>query len=116
MKASYPALAVAIVFATIVFASTRPGTAAPTKATTDTLRQLEADFMKATQQKGSAGYMSYYADNAVELPNGRPAIAGKVEITKGMSFLDNKDNQLMWTPVGADISSSGDLGYTFGTY
>jgi len=97
-----------------------PGTvfsgSASTKATAETLKQLEADFMKAAAEKGSAGYMSYYADDAVELPNGGPAIPGKENIAKGMGFLDDKNNRLIWTPVGADISASGDLGYTYGTY
>jgi ketosteroid isomerase-like protein len=39
-----------------------------------------------------------------------------VEIAKTMGFLDDKNNQLIWTPVGADISGSGDLGYTYGSY
>jgi ketosteroid isomerase-like protein len=60
--------------------------------------------------------VSYYADDAVEVPNGAPLIQGKVEIAKGMGFLDDKNNRLIWTPVGADISASGDLGYTYGTY
>lgn len=72
--------------------------------------------MKAAEEKGSQGYMSYYADDAVEVPNGAPVIQGKVEISKGMGFLDNKDNRLTWTPVGGDISTSGDLGYTYGNY
>ena len=33
--------------------------------------------MKAALERGSAGYMPYYADGAVELPDGAPAIAGK---------------------------------------
>ncbi len=80
------------------------------------LRQLEGEFMKAAADKGSQGYMSYYADDAVEVPNGAPLIEGKANIAKGMGFLDDKNNHLTWTPVGGDISTSGDLGYTYGTY
>jgi ketosteroid isomerase-like protein len=88
----------------------------PVKATPEMLKQLEGEFMKAAADKGSQGYMSYYAEHSVEVPNGAPLIEGKANIAKGMGFLDDKNNQLIWTPVGADISNSGDLGYTFGTY
>jgi ketosteroid isomerase-like protein len=91
--------------------------AADTKpATADALRHLEADFMKAAAEKGAEGYMSYYAEDAVEVPNGADAIPGKANIAKTMGFLNDKNNQLVWTPVYADISASGDLGYTSGTY
>ena len=60
--------------------------------------------------------MSYYADDAVELPNGADALNGKSAIAKTMAFLNNKDNHLSWAPSYADISASGDLGYTYGTY
>lgn len=89
---------------------------APSKPTAATLKQLEADFMKAAADKGSQGYLSYYADDSVEVPNGGPLIQGKANIAPGMSFLDDKNNRLLWTPVGADISASGDLGYTYGTF
>src|ERR1700723_3925616 len=86
------------------------------QATPETLKQLEAEFMKAAAEKGSQGYMSYYAEDAVEVPNGAPLIQGKIHIAEGMGFLDDKNNRLTWTPVGADISASGDLGYTYGKY
>ena len=116
MKTFLPILVVALLVATIVFPMTRPTLAASPKATAETLKQLEGEFMKAALDQGSAGYMSYYADDAVEVPNGGTLIQGKVEIAKGMGFLDDKSNQLLWTPVGADISASGDLGYTYGNY
>ena len=44
----------------------------PRIAEASILRQLEGEFMKAAAEKGSQGYMSYYADDSVEVPNGGP--------------------------------------------
>ena len=83
---------------------------------TATLVKIEAEFMKAAAEHGSLGYLSYYADDAVEVPNGTTFLQGKANIAKAMGFLDQPDNHLTWSPVGASIATSGDLGYTYGTY
>jgi ketosteroid isomerase-like protein len=116
MKKLLLVLAAVILAAIIVVPNANPIVQASSKDTTDTLRRLEGEFMKATADRGSAGCMSYYADESVELPNGGPIMQGKVNIAKGMEFLDQKGNSLTWAPVGADISASGDLGYTYGTF
>ena len=116
MKSFLPILVVAFLVATILLPISHPAVSASPQATADTMKQLEAELMKAAAEKGSAGYMSYYADDAVEVPNGHAIIPSKANIAATMGFLDDRNNRLTWTPVGADISASGDLGFTYGTW
>jgi ketosteroid isomerase-like protein len=109
MKTKYWLLFVAVAFMLGALANSQSDPSAA-------LVKIENDFMKAAADHGSQGYMSYYADDAVEVPNGEAFLQGKENIAKTMGFLDQPDNHLTWAPVGAGIAASGDLGYTYGTY
>ncbi|MGA2418464.1 MAG: SgcJ/EcaC family oxidoreductase [Candidatus Acidiferrum sp.] len=80
------------------------------------IRVLEVAMMAAAAQNGADGYLSFYADDAVELPSGAPAVQGKERIRKTMDFLDDKNNRLTWTAERVDVAASGDLAYTYGGY
>ena len=58
------ALAFCAIITGIFVLPTRLHSTPPAKATAETLKQLEGEFMKAAGEKGSQGYMSYYADES----------------------------------------------------
>ena len=77
------------------------------------LRQLEANFAADVAKNGHAAFLTYFAEDGVEVVDG--------------GGFDNKDamrkqppwpegTSLTWTPIKAEMSASGDLGYTYGNY
>jgi len=114
VKKIYLAVLVLLLVALLFLANLKPASAIQ-RDTPATLMNLEVQFMKAAATQGSAGYMSFYAQDAVELPNGADAIKGKDNIGQTMGFLD-QGNKLTWKPDFSDMAASGDLGYTYGTY
>ena len=79
------------------------------------LLQLEADFQKATAEHGLDGFMSYFADDAVDLPNGGPVVTGRENIRQGLGPW-GPDVSLTWTPLHAEMAASGDIGYVYGSF
>lgn len=75
------------------------------------IRQLDADFMKAANGKDAAGLVNrFYADNAVLLPPGSPAVEGRGAIQKFFQgFIDAGATNV--TLDTTTIESSGDLAY-----
>jgi len=79
----------------------------------DLLFQLEADFAKDAALHGHDAFLTWFADDGVELDDGG-GIASKEEMRKQGPWAEG--TSLTWTPVKADMAASGDLGYTYGNY
>jgi uncharacterized protein (TIGR02246 family) len=81
------------------------------------LRQADIDFAKATAERGVDGWVSYFAEDGSMFPGNAPIVTGKDAIRAYMApaFADPSFS-LTWQPTRADVSRSGDLGYTVGSF
>ncbi|MDP6436106.1 MAG: DUF4440 domain-containing protein [Gammaproteobacteria bacterium] len=82
------------------------------------LIQADLDFGDTALQQGLApAYLQFLADDAVQLPDGDLPIEGRDAIYENI-LLATEDGSfsLSWEPVAAEVSASGDLGYTWGGY
>ena len=79
----------------------------------DLLRQLEADFAADVAKHGHDAFLTYFADDGVEVVDGG-GFNTKEEMRRQPPWPDG--TTLTWTPVKAEMAGSGDLGYTYGNY
>jgi ketosteroid isomerase-like protein len=97
----------------LVFATTSVATKEKSPKGADLLRQLEVDFVADVAKHGHAAFLTYFAEDGVELVDGG-GIDSKDAMRKQPSWPDG--TTLTWTPVTAEMAASGDLGYTYGNY
>jgi ketosteroid isomerase-like protein len=79
------------------------------------LVRLEGDFENAVAKGGGKAFASWFADDAVTLNNGQPAVRGQRAIAAQATW-DPKNYQLTWYAEGAQMGPSGDTGFTWGHY
>jgi ketosteroid isomerase-like protein len=79
------------------------------------LMELEGRFGQAVAAGGGKAFASWFADDAVTLNNGRPAVLGRANIAAQANW-DPKVYQLTWVPQGAQMGPSNDMGFTWGHY
>jgi ketosteroid isomerase-like protein len=86
------------------------------KLLVDELMQVDRDFARLCVEKGaSESFLTYIDDSCVILRPNRLPVKGREKITEMYSNPDTSMT-LNWEPLYADISSSGDMGYTYGIY
>jgi ketosteroid isomerase-like protein len=79
------------------------------------LLELEGRFSKAVAEGGGKAFGNWFAEDGVTLNNGKPAILGRTAIAAQAQW-DPKTYQLSWTPQGAQMGPSNDMGFTWGHY
>ncbi len=82
------------------------------------IRDAENAFSNLAQEKGIAdAFLTYADDNAVLMRNNK-LIIGKEAIQSDFANKEEilKSLNLKWAPDFVDVSSSGDMGYTYGEY
>jgi ketosteroid isomerase-like protein len=83
----------------------------------EVLMQTDAAFDLATSRDGIEGWVSFFAEDGAMMPPGAHITRGLDAIRAVMEpAFATPGYSLRWKPAGAEIASSGDLGYTYGTY
>ena len=79
------------------------------------LLALDREWSQTTKDMNK--FLSYYAPDATAHPQGMPSATGSAAIMDAFMKMSAAPGfSLQWTPVRADVSAAGDVGYTVGTY
>jgi len=80
------------------------------------LIEVDLEFARKSVIKGShAAFLEYIDDSCVLLRPNRMPVVGRAKIEEMFSSPDTSFS-LNWNPSFAEVSESGDLGYTYGIY
>jgi ketosteroid isomerase-like protein len=97
----------------LLFAATSSATKQKSPKGADLLRQLEADFAVDVAKHGHDAFLTYFAEDGVEVVDGG-GFDNKDAMRKQSPWPEG--TTLTWTPVKAEMAASGELGYTYGNY
>ena len=89
----------------------------PISSDKSTILQTEMEFEKMAANKGIATAFLYYADSSAVINRGNDSlIYGKKSIFNYYNNPSLKSATLSWHPDFVEVSTSGDLAYTYGKY
>lgn len=88
----------------------------PAAAGREALMEADRAFNRDTQERGADGWADWFAEDGVMFPSsGR--VDGRESIRESMRGAFTDENpRLVWEPVEASVSASGDQGYTIGRW
>ena len=91
------------------------GTSQPAATVVD-LMDADRAFASLTAEQGSAGWVSFFAEDGTMFRGGRPVIGHEAIRALMAPALDSDRFSLTWEPEAGEIAASGDLGYTRGRW
>jgi ketosteroid isomerase-like protein len=106
-------LAVVLFVAAASLVTSSFATKAKSESGSDLLFRLEANFAADVAKHGHDAFLTYFADDGVEVVDGG-GFDTKDLMQKRAPWPEG--TTLTWTPIKAEMSASGDLGYTYGNY
>lgn len=81
------------------------------------LIKLDEDWSKAAGKRDVDLVASFYAENAIVYPPNEPVCVGRAAAKKvWAAYLSDPSFSISWKTARAEVSGSGELGYTAGTY
>lgn len=87
------------------------------EASAKVLTRLDEEWSAAAATRDVERVSSFYAEDAITYPPNEPAAVGRAAAKKiWATMLADPTFVLAWKAVHAEVSRSGELGYTAGTY
>jgi ketosteroid isomerase-like protein len=81
------------------------------------LRSTDIAWSEAAGKKDAEAVAGFMSDDGATMPPNEPALEGKEAVKKGwQDLLSLKDSKVKWEPTQVQVSESGDMGFTTGTY
>jgi uncharacterized protein (TIGR02246 family) len=109
-----------LILVALIFGCAQQQPAAPpdTRAADEAaIRKLDVDWSNAAQTKNVDAWVAFYSDDATVLPPNEPMASSKDAIRKSIEgLLTLPGVNLKWEPKKIEVSKSGDIAYSFGTY
>jgi ketosteroid isomerase-like protein len=98
-------------------ASTSGDAARSRKEAAQELARIDEAWSASVMSRSPDRVGEFYAEDAVAYPPDEPVAVGKVAATKvWATYLADPSFAISWKTNRAEVSESGDLGYTSGTY
>jgi len=94
-----------------------PASAADMDAQAKVLAKLDDDWSASAATKDAERVASFYAEDAIAYPPNEPIAVGRAAAKKvWASYFAEPTFSISWKTLHAEVSKSGELGFTAGTY